>query len=155
MPEPSQAVAQQRISKEFTFPGDSDSLAASRQAVMDFIGPRCSGDVEELDILIALQEAFANAVLHGSRNDPAKTIHCRVEIDPSAFLITIRDPGPAFDVEAATRATESGANTSTRGRGILMMRSLMDEVVYRNGGSEVQLRKLRGVASASPGTGAV
>jgi anti-sigma regulatory factor (Ser/Thr protein kinase) len=143
LPEPSQAVAQQRVSREFTFPGDSDSLAASRQAVMDFIGPHCSSDVEELDIFIALQEALANAVLHGSRNDPAETIHCRVEIDPSAFLITIRDPGPGFDVEAATRATEFGANTTTHGRGIAMMRDLMDEVVYRNGGSEVELRKLR------------
>ncbi len=143
MPEPSQAVAQQRISREFTFPGDSDSLAASRQAVMDFIGPHCSGDVEELDVLIALQEALANAVLHGSRNDPAKTIHCRVEIDPSVFIMTIRDPGPGFDVEAATRATESGMNTTTHGRGIALMRDLMDEVVYRNGGSEVELRKLR------------
>ena len=110
---------------------------------MDFIVPHCSSDVEELDIFIALQEALANAVLHGSRNDPAKTIHCRVEIDPSAFLITIRDPGPGFDVEAATRATESGMNTTTHGRGIAMMRDLMDEVVYRNGGSEVELRKLR------------
>ncbi len=112
---------------------------------MDFIGPHCSSDVEELDILVALQEALANAVLHGSRNDPAKTIHCRVEIDPSAFLITVRDPGPGFDVEAATPATEFGMNTTTHGRGICMMRSLMDEVAYRNGGSEVQLRKLRGV----------
>jgi anti-sigma regulatory factor (Ser/Thr protein kinase) len=146
LPEPSQAVAEQRVSREFTFPGDPESLAASRQAVMDFIGPHCSGDIEEMDILIAVQEALANAVLHGCQNDPSKTIHCSVVIDPSAFTITIRDPGPGFDVEAATQAAESGSNTTTSGRGILMMRSLMDEVVYRNGGSEVQLWKLRALS---------
>jgi serine/threonine-protein kinase RsbW len=143
LPEPSQAIAQQRVSKEFTFPGDSDSLAASRQAMMDFIEPHCSSDAEEVDVLIALQEALANAVFHGTQNDPDKSIHCRVEIDPWAFIITIRDPGPGFDVEAATQPTESGTNITTHGRGIAMMRSLMNEVVYRNGGSEVQLRKLR------------
>ena len=145
MQETTQAVAQQRVAKEFTFPGDSDSLAASRQAVMDFIGPHCSGDAEEVDILVALQEALANAVVHGCKNDPSKSVYCSVVIDPSAFIITIRDPGPGFDVEAATRATECGSNTTTHGRGIAMMRSLMDEVVYRNGGSEVELRKLRAV----------
>lgn len=145
MHEPLHAVAEQRVSREFTFPGDPESLAASRQAAMDFIAPHCSSDIEEVDILIAVQEALANAVLHGCKSDPSKTIHCSVVIDPSAFAITVRDPGAGFDVEAATQAAESGANTSTSGRGILMMRSLMDEVVYRDGGSEVQLRKLRTV----------
>ena len=144
MPEPSQAVAsRQPASKELAFPGDPESLAASREALMNFIGPHCSGDIEEVDILIALQEALANAVLHGSRNDPGKTIHCWVEIDALAFTITVRDAGPGFDVQAAVRAVESGTNITPTGRGILMMRSLMDEVVYRSGGSEVQMRKLR------------
>lgn len=145
MPEPAQSVAEQRVSREFNFRGDPDSLAASRQAVMDFIAPYCSSDIEEVDILIAVQEALANAILHGCQNDSAKTIHCSVVIDPAAFTITIRDCGPGFDVDAATRASESGTNTTAHGRGIAMMRSLMDEVTYRNGGSEVELRKLRAV----------
>jgi len=57
----------------------------------------------------------------------------------------ISDPGPGFDPQAATQSTEAGANTTQSGRGICMMRSLMDEVSYRNGGSEVRLRKLRRV----------
>jgi serine/threonine-protein kinase RsbW len=136
-------VAEQRVSREFTFPGDRESLVASRKAVMDFIAPHCSGEFEEVDILVAVQEALANAVVHGCRNDPSKTIHCSVVIDPSAFTITVRDPGLGFDAEAAVRAVESGTNITPTGRGILLMRSLMDEVVYRNGGAEVQLRKLR------------
>jgi serine/threonine-protein kinase RsbW len=123
-------------------------MVAARQAVMDFIEPECSSEIEAVDILIALQEALANAVLHGCQNDPSKTVHCSVVIEPSAFTITIRDPGPGFDVEAATQATEAGANITTHGRGICMMRSLMDEVAYRNGGSEVRLRKLRAVPSS-------
>jgi anti-sigma regulatory factor (Ser/Thr protein kinase) len=140
------AVVEAPVSKQFTFPGDSESLVASRQAVMDFIQPHASSEVEEMDIFVALQEALANAVLHGCHNDPFKAIHCSVVIHPSAFTITVRDPGPGFDVDAATQAAESGTNTTTRGRGILMMRGLMDEVVYRNGGSEVQMRKLRTVS---------
>lgn len=145
MPDPAPAVTEQRVSREFTFPGDPESLAGSRQAVMDFIAPHCSSDIEEVDILIAVQEALANAILHGCQKDCSKTIHCSVVIDPTAFTITVRDCGPGFDVEAATRAAEADMNTTTHGRGIALMRSLMDEVTYRNGGSEVEMRKLRGV----------
>ncbi|HME32154.1 MAG TPA: ATP-binding protein [Terriglobales bacterium] len=143
----SQTAEQQRISKEFAFPGDVDSLASSRQALMDFLAPYCAGEAEELDIFIALQEALANAVLHGCQNDASKTIQCRVEIDPSALLITVRDPGPGFDSGMATESTEAGTNVSQHGRGICLMRSLMDEVSYRHGGTELQLRKLRAASA--------
>ncbi len=147
--ETSQVATQPRTSKEFTFPGDLESMVAARQAVMDFIQPHCSAELEEVDIFIALQEALANAVLHGCQNDASKTVYCSVEIDPGAFTIIIRDPGPGFDVDAATQSTEAGANTTTHGRGIRLIRSLMDEVVYRNGGSEVRLRKLRAAPSGA------
>ena len=143
----SQTAEQQRISKEFAFPGDVDSLASSRQALMDFLAPYCAGEAEELDIFIALQEALANAVLHGCQNDASKTIHCRIEIDPAALVITIRDPGPGFDPGMATESTEAGTNVSQHGRGICLMRSLMDEVTYRHRGTELQLRKLRAASA--------
>ena len=143
MQEPSQTAEEQRISMEFTFPGDAESMSAARDAIMEFIQPHCGSEMEETDILIALQEALANAVVHGCQNDPSKNVFCRVEVDADAFTMTVRDPGPGFDVDAATQATEAGANFTTHGRGICLMRSLMDEVTYRNGGSELQLRKLR------------
>jgi anti-sigma regulatory factor (Ser/Thr protein kinase) len=71
-----------------------------------------------------------------------------VEIDPSAFTIVIQDPGPGFDVAATTTADPS-VNTTEHGRGICLMRSLMDDVSYRRGGSEVRLRKLRDFLRAS------
>src|SRR5271157_2830031 len=124
-------------------------MVRARESVMDFIRPYCSGDLEEIDMLVALQEALANAALHGSQNDRSKIIHCSVEIAPSAFTITIRDPGPGFDVAAATQPTEAGTNVTEHGRGICLMRSLMDEVTYRHGGSEVQLRKMRTAPSSA------
>ena len=142
MPEGYQSVEQQAISKEFTFPGGWESMVAARESIMDFIKEQGPSEDEEVDIFVALQEALANAVLHGCQNDSAKTIRCWVEIDPSAFRIVIQDPGPGFDVTATTTADPS-VNTSEHGRGICLMRSLMDDVSYLRGGSEVHLRKLR------------
>ena len=142
MPEGHQSVEQQAISREFTFPGDSESIVAVRESVITFIKENGANEGQEIDIFVALQEALANAVLHGCQNDSAKTIRCWVEINPSAFTIVIQDAGPGFDVAAATTADPS-VNTTEHGREICLMRSLMDDVSYRRGGSEVRLRKLR------------
>ena len=121
-------------------------MVEARELVMDFVRPYFFSDFEEIDVLVALQEALSNA-LHGTQNDRSKTIHCSVSINSSAFTITVRDPGLGFDVEAATQPTETGANMTTHGRGCLMRR-MVDEVIYRHGGAEVQLRKLRAVPSS-------
>ena len=138
-------VIQQPIGRGFTFSGDTDSIAAAREVLMDFLKPHFSSELEEIDVFIALQEALANAVMHGCRNDASKAIHCSVAIDHSEFTITIRDPGPGFDVEAVPQPTEAANNLTEHGRGICLMRSAMDEVAYQNGGSELQLRKVRKV----------
>jgi len=148
LPEGHQSVEQQAISREFTFPGDSESIVAARESVMTFIKENGANEGQEIDIFVALQEALANAALHGCQNDRAKTIRCWVEINPSAFTIVIQDAGPGFDVVAATTADPS-VNTTEHGRGICLMRSLMDDVSYRRGGSEVRLRKLRDFPRAS------
>jgi serine/threonine-protein kinase RsbW len=123
-------------------------MVAARQAVMDFIKPHCTSELDEIDILVALQEALANAVFHGCQDDSSETIHCSVAIDPTGFTIIVRDPGPGFDVEAATQSTKAGDNTTEHGRGISLMQGLMDEVTYRHGGAEVELRKLRTVPAS-------
>ncbi len=137
------AAEPQRLAREFSFAGSIDAMGAAREQMMQFIGEHCSSEAEELDIMIALQEALANAVLHGCRNDSSQTVRCLVEVDPSGLTIIVRDPGPGFQVESATETTDAGENLTEHGRGIYLMRSLMDEVQYRNRGSELRLRKLR------------
>src|ERR1035438_1644194 len=136
-------MEQRTISREFTFSVNSESMVDARESMMDFIKKNVASEGEEIDIFVALQEALANAVLHGCQNDGAKAIRCCIEIDPSALGIVVRAPGPGFDV-AATATAGPAVNTTEHGRGICLMRSLMNDISYGHGGSEVRLRKLRG-----------
>ncbi len=137
-----QATEQPAISKEFVFTGDWASMAAARDGMMDFVREYCSSEQEEIDIFVALQEALANALLHGCGADPSKKVYGWIQVDASAITITIRDPGPGFDPESLNGAAGE-VNLSQHGRGICLMRSLMDEVAYQRGGSEVRLTKRR------------
>ena len=134
------------MSKELVFTADLAAMIAARDAIMDWLQDTWCSEGDRTDILVALQEALANAVVHGCHSDPSKAIDCRVDVDPSAITITVRDPGEGFHV-AATEA--AGTNLSEHGRGIQMMRGLMDEVTFRRGGSEVGLVKLRSGAGAA------
>ncbi len=145
MQESQQPVEQQALAKEFVFTGDSGAMIAARDAIMHFLHDYCANEQEEIDILLALQEALVNAVLHGCHNDPGQIVRCLVEVDPSAITIVVKDPGPGFNTAASADSSEDGTNLTEHGRGIQLMRSLMDELSYHHGGSEIHLKKLRGV----------
>jgi serine/threonine-protein kinase RsbW len=130
------------FNREFAFPGDTNAMFAARDEIMQFLNANGVGGDEEIDILVALQEALANAVVHGCGNDPAKTVHCHVQGDDAEINLAVRDPGPGFDVYAGDEF-EDGTNLTNHGRGILLMRSLMDEITYHHRGSEIHLKKLR------------
>jgi anti-sigma regulatory factor (Ser/Thr protein kinase) len=127
--------------QEFECPGILASVAASREQIMQFVCQHCCDEAEQIDILVALQEALANAALHGCGDDAAKTIHCAVEVSTSDITISVRDPGPGFDFALAD--PDSFTTTiQTNGRGICLMRSLMTDVAFAGRGSELIMRKM-------------
>lgn len=129
------------VRSEFEFPGDLASVTESREQVMQFVCQHCPDEAERIDILVALQEALANAAVHGCGNDPAKRIQCSVAADASEVTITVRDPGPGFDLALAD-PENFAASTLSHGRGICLIRSMMTEISFVRGGSEVRMRKL-------------
>ena len=102
---------------------------------------RVTSDIE-VDIEVALREAVLNAIIHGNREDPHKhvyvTIFCEADGEVS---MTIRDEGAGFDSSSVPDPTAPEHRMSTHGRGIYLMRALMDEVSFEEGGTVVHMRK--------------
>lgn len=107
----------------------------------------CAPEEEKLgDVELALHEALANAVLHGNRSDPHKkvVVACFCECGADAgLLLVVRDEGSGFDPNQIPDPTAAEAVYSNHGRGIFLMRHLMDQMRHLEGGSEVELRKRR------------
>ena len=103
---------------------------------------RC-GDIDE--IRLALREALNNALKHGSRLDTSKKIYFAYRCDPRQGLwVMVRDEGSGFDPEVVPDPTIPENLDRTGGRGVFLMRNLMDKVEFRDGGREVQMwRHLR------------
>ncbi len=97
---------------------------------------------QERDVEIALREALANSVLHGNHQDAEKKIQisCRIQFGGEVSII-VKDEGKGFDPNKVLNPTAIVNIESEHGRGIYLMRALMDEVYFEQGGAEVHMRK--------------
>jgi serine/threonine-protein kinase RsbW len=125
------------------------TLAADRKAVdpvveqvMEAVRQMKCADGKEDAIELALQEALANAVVHGAKEDPSKIVECLVACDEQrGMLIIVRDPGPGFDPQAIPSCTMGENLYSNHGRGIFLINQLMDEVQFHKNGTEIHMVK--------------
>lgn len=96
------------------------------------------------DLEIALREALANAVTHGNEGEPDKVISLRCYgSEEDGVIIAVRDQGAGFDPDRVPDPRSSENLFLHHGRGIFLMRELMDHVEHRKGGREVVMHKIR------------
>jgi serine/threonine-protein kinase RsbW len=82
-----------------------------------------------LNVPVALTEALSNAILRGNADDPGKHVYVRVRVDRAALIIEVRDEGIGFDMDECTiDPTTPDRLQSEQGRGLFLMRKLMDRV---------------------------
>lgn len=96
------------------------------------------------EVEIALREALANAVFHGNEGNPSKHVYLRVYGGSDwGLLVAVRDDGPGFDPARVPDPREGDRLELTHGRGVFLMKELMDHVEWRKHGREVVLFKQR------------
>jgi serine/threonine-protein kinase RsbW len=120
------------------------------EQLMGFIARFRNSDGSELDIEMALREALANAIVHGNRQDSRKSVYvsCRCTTD-GEVSITVQDEGPGFDADSIADPTTPENRLLTQGRGIYLMRTLMDEVRFEQRGAVVFMRKASNARSGA------
>ncbi len=97
---------------------------------------------KQLDIGLALQEALANTVVHGCNNDATKTVTCpMMSHDNGRIFIAVSVPGPGFKPDSLADPKMQENLHADHGRGIYLIRKLMDEVKFARGGQEIRMWK--------------
>ena len=115
--------------------------------VADFtenIGERLGLSEDEIDdISIAVTEAVNNAITHGNKNIESKAIEISYKNEKEKIIIYVKDNGGGFEIDKISDPRVNENLLKDSGRGILIMRSLMDDVVVisDDDGTEVQLVK--------------
>ncbi|MBC8018841.1 MAG: ATP-binding protein [Verrucomicrobia bacterium] len=94
---------------------------------------------------VVLTEALVNAIKHANATDPDKEIHIRISVSDKELLIRVYDNGQGFDLDLVP-SNGCPDPLNEQGRGIYIIRSLMDSVEYKktNGGNVLEMKKRLG-----------
>ncbi len=127
---------------ETTLPAEISEISKAVDTVLALVRRSGHAHANEFEIEMALREALANAIVHGCKNDRTKCVHFGMDFnDAGGILIVVRDPGQGFDPGLIPSPTNGDNVHSEHGRGVFLIRRLMDEVRYERGGTEIHMRK--------------
>jgi serine/threonine-protein kinase RsbW len=106
-------------------------------------GTACWDEVESIGL--AVREALANAMIHGNRCDPEKTVGVSVAVNEDCdLLIIVKDSGPGFDISRLPKPVTAENVRAHQSGGIFLIKQLMDEVDFKfDQGTEVRMRRRR------------
>lgn len=96
---------------------------------------------------LATHEAVVNAIVHGNRQDPGRPVEVQLACDGGDLVIRVADRGAGFDPAGVADPLLPENLLRPGGRGLLLMRALMDEVGHRpgpSGGTVATLRRRLG-----------
>jgi anti-sigma regulatory factor (Ser/Thr protein kinase) len=149
---------------EYQFPPSLTEAGKTASAIVDQArGWGLADEVAEEALQLAVEEALANAVLHGVlRIEPKyrengvvdllaevdaraakppyanRRVHVRLDHLPDAVRVTIDDGGPGFDV---AHVPQNAAPEAFTGRGLMLIRSYMDAVHHNASGNRITMLK--------------
>lgn len=102
-----------------------------------------------INIPLACDEAITNAILHGNASDPEKKVSIQIYVSSSRIKLRVKDQGEGFDFAEVENPTERENLMRSSGRGVYLMKSIMDKVEYKEGGRVVELEKTNANSSST------
>ena len=104
-------------------------------------GHFCCRESFACDLNLALTEGLANAIRHAGQGRGGGSVRVHIDIEDGGLRVRIFDDGPGFDLAQVPPPDFDALEES--GRGLFLMRALMDSVDYRRaeGGNVLEMRK--------------
>jgi len=99
-----------------------------------------------LNLRVGVTEALSNAMLYGNGGDPSRSVRVHASFSPDEITIRVTDEGSGFDPGLVPDPTTPANRRRARGRGIFLIRQLMDHVEYNDRGNSVVMRLVNGPA---------
>lgn len=146
LPKPVMDLAEAEKVYELTTPSHTENLEPIRSFVATIAQKTGFDETAVMAIEVAVEEVCVNAIKHAHKNDAAKPLHLRITIDPQKLTVVVSDQGQSFDPKQLEKQDARAllSKPQAGGRGILMMKKLMDEAhfAFESGkGTHVRLVK--------------
>jgi serine/threonine-protein kinase RsbW len=91
-------------------------------------------------LMVSLTEAVNNAIIHGNKSDAARKVILKCEHLPGWLLLIVEDQGRGFKLDLVANPLKKKNLMKESGRGIFLMRTLMDKVEFQQTASGLEVR---------------
>lgn len=149
-----------RVNSEIPFPRNHD-LTREGQVRFDFLLPsklsRILGvnrlvsmltaefgfpvEDSKVNLPLVMDEALSNAIQHGNKGKEDLKVHVRIYISTRRIVVQIEDQGEGFRIDDSRDPRDLENLYSDSGRGLYLIRELMDSVEFKKGGRLLEIEK--------------
>src|SRR5438034_11534473 len=129
-------TSKRRRSFELTIPSRIEQMEAVHDLIAEAVKAYKLNNELAHWIELTISESMINAIQHGNKADPAKKATLKISSTGDSIEIVVEDQGCGFKLDKIADPTDTANLLKPSGRGILIIRSFMDEVELsqRNGG---------------------
>lgn len=125
--------------RTMVIPSKQGGLAEPRQWILEQLEENQFSEDDRFAVRLGLEEAFYNAVRHGNKMDPNKSVKIDCMVGPDKIEISMTDAGAGFDPNAVPDCRIGENLYKTEGRGLLLIRSYMDLVEFNRPGNMIHM----------------
>jgi serine/threonine-protein kinase RsbW len=117
-----------------------DAIAPTVDRILDAVKEAGLSRERRLDLAVAVSEALSNAAVHGNKLHPASHVLITVTVTPGReATVSVKDSGAGFDHSALVDPTDTPNLLNPSGRGVFLMRRLVDRLEIEPPGNGVRL----------------
>ncbi len=121
-------------------PSRRTAVAPTVEKILEAIGPAGLDQEQCDDLAVAVAEALSNAAVHGNRLHPGANVLIAIEVkSDGCAVVEIKDSGAGFDRSRLSDPTDNAHILMPGGRGVFLMRRLVDRLEYNPRGNCVRL----------------
>lgn len=124
-----------------TIPSEIKEIRKVSFGILKGLLPYRIGDDAAFDIRLCVEEALRNAIVHGNKSRKGASVTVTYSIRPGSLEVEVADEGVGFDHRNLPDPTAGENLMKNSGRGVLIIRKLMDRVEFRGPGNVVRMVK--------------
>lgn len=130
-----------KLQKEFEVASDLALVQKASTDVLSYLSPLKLSENDQFDIRLCLEEALINAMKYGHNLKKELPVRLSVEATNERLNIVVEDRGCGFDHSTLEDCTKEHNLLKNSGRGVFLIRKLMNEVIFNEKGNRVQMVK--------------
>lgn len=124
-----------------SIPSEIKNIKKVSLGILKDLDPHRISDDIAFDIRLCVEEAIRNAIVHGNKSKKDLNVTVNYSICPDRIQIEVADEGAGFDHRKLPDPTASENIMRGSGRGVLIIKKLMDRVEFRGRGNILKMTK--------------